>query len=201
MSEAEGAAAPPAAAPPAAAASASDGMIPRARLNEVLAERDTLRGQMEELQKQLANLEPAQTRAEELAQQLTQVKALSRAGIVDDDGQAVAGMLYDRLATKPEGGIGAWLEGFSAEGASVPRPLQPYLHKPAPPAPAAAAPAPAPASPPAAARPDPNSTAVAPGDGRLSPEALTDAHARAMRGDRSAHDAIRRHMKASGWVQ
>lgn len=170
----------------------TEAMIPRARLNEVIGERDGLRGQLEELQGQLESLKPYQEQVSGLQAQLEQVRALSRAGIIDDDGQAVAGMLFDRLAEKPDGGIGAWLSGFE-DPTKAPRPLQPYLVRPEAPAPAAAPPA-------AAQRPDPNQTAVAAVDGRLSPEALADANRRAMRGDKTAHDAIRRHMKASGYL-
>lgn len=166
-------------------------MIPRARLNEVIGERDTLRQRLEELQAQVATLEPFQQQVGALQAELGQVRALSRVGIIDDEGQAVAAMLYDRLAEKPEGGIGAWLSGFE-DPSGAPRPLQPYLVKPSP----AAAEAPVAAAP----RPDPNETAVAVKDGRLSAEALADAHARAMRGDKDAHDAIRRHMQISGYL-
>lgn len=171
----------------------AEGMIPRARLNEVLTERDGLRSELDGLRSQLEELKPYQEQVSSLQTQLDRVRALSRSGIIDDDGQAVAGMLYDRLEEKPEGGIGAWLSGFE-DATKAPRPLQPYLIKPEPPA--AAPPPPAPA----AARPDPNGTAVAAVDGRLSPEALMDANKRAMRGDKAAHDAIRRHMKASGYL-
>lgn len=175
------------------APAAAEPMIPRARLNEVIGERDGLRGELEKLRGELETLKPYQEQVSGLQAQLEQVRALSRAGIIDDDGQAVAGMLFDRLTEKPEGGIGAWLSGFE-DPSKAPRPLQPYLVKPA---------APAPAAPPAASvppRPDPNQTAVAAVDGRLSPEALADANRRAMRGDKTAHDAIRRHMKASGYL-
>ena len=168
-------------------------MIPRARLNEVIGERDGLRGELDKLRAELEQLKPFQEQVGGLEAQLAQVKALARAGIVDDDGQAVAGMLFDRLAEKPEGGIAAWLAGFD-DATKAPRPLQPYLARPEP-SPAAPAPA-APAAP----RADPNQTAVAAVDGRLSPEALADANRRAMRGDKTAHDAIRRHMKASGYL-
>ena len=184
--------APAAEAPPASdkAPPAAEAMIPRARLNEVIGERDGLRSELDGLRAELEKLKPYQEQVGGLQAQLEQVKALSRAGIIDDDGQAVAGMLYERLAEKPEGGIGAWLSGFE-DPSKAPRPLQPYLVKPAPAAPPAA---------PAAARPDPNKTAVAAVDGRLSPEALAEVNKRAMRGDKDAHDAIRRHMRASGYL-
>lgn len=171
----------------------AEAMIPRARLNEVIGERDGLRSELDGLRAELEKLKPYQEQVTGLQSQLEQVKALSRAGIIDDDGQAVASMLFDRLAEKPEGGISAWLAGFE-DASSAPRPLQPYLVKTtvsAPPAPAVA---------PAASRPDPDSTAVAAVDGRLSPEALAEVNRRAMRGDRDAHDAIRRHMRASGYL-
>lgn len=181
-------------APAAPAEPVANGMIPRARLNEVITERDALRQQLEEVQSKVAELEPFQAQVGSLQAELGQVRALSKVGIIDDEGQAVAAMLYGRLAEPPEGGIGAWLAGFE-DASAAPRPLQPYLAKPQPAAPPTQAAAPA-----AAPRPDPNETAVAAKDGRLSAEALADAHARAMRGDKDAHNAIRRHMQISGYL-
>lgn len=181
----------PAEAAPAAEQPAREPMIPRARLNEVIGERDGLRTELDKMRAELEQLQPFRQQVGTLQAQLDQVKALSRAGIIDDDGQAVAGMLFDRLSEKPEGGIAAWLGSFE-DPSKAPRPLQPYLVKPAAPTPA-----PAPA---AASHAHPDSTAVAAVDGRLSPEALAEVNRRAMRGDREAHDAIRRHMRASGYL-
>ena len=162
----------------------ADNLIPRARLNEVLGERDTLRAELDSLRKQLQGLEPYKEQVTTLQAQLDQVRALSQAGIVDDEGQAVAGMLYDRLAEKPEGGIVGWLQGLT-DPEKAPKPLRPYLTQGQPQA-----------APQGAATPDLNASAVAAVDGRLSPEALADANRRAMRGDKDAHEAIRRHMRA-----
>ena len=166
----------------------AESMIPRARLNEVIGERDSLREQLEALRVDMQKLQPYEEQVNTLTAQLEQVRALSRVGIVDDDGQAVAGMLFERLAEKPEGGIAAWLAGFE-DPSTAPTPLRPSLAPEAPKSARESTP-----------RPDPNQTAVAAVDGRLSPEALADVNRRAMRGDKDAHDAIRRHMLASGYL-
>jgi len=181
---------------PAAEAAPSAEMVPRARLSEVIAERNDMRTQLEALRAEMApmqeridSLSAYQTKAAELEAQLGSVRALSQAGIVDEEGQAVAGLLYERVAEKPEGGLRAWLQGLADSPDSAPTPLRPYLARPAAPAPAA--PAPAATAPTPTATPD--TTAVAPSSGVLSTEALADARQRLARGDRSALADIKRH--------
>lgn len=182
---------------PTDAAPAAD-VVPRARLSEVIAERnearqalEALRGELDPLRAKVEELSPFQAQVEELQGQLSSVRALSAAGIIDEEGQAVAGMLYDRVQDKPEGGLAGWLSAMRETPDKAPRPLRPYLH-PAEAAPASKAP---PTARPAAAAPDPNRTAVEPASGVLSAEALAEARRRLARGDRSALAEIKRHFE------
>lgn len=72
--------------------------------------------------------------------------ALLRAGVIDDEGAAVARTLYGRLPAENRPALGDWLTAMRAEGAQVPRALAPYLGQ-------QQAPAGTPASPPRPARP------------------------------------------------
>ena len=179
----------------ASAAAAQQDTVPRARLSEVIAERnearaalETLRGEVEPLRAQVEELTPFRAQVDSLQAQLGNVRALSQAGIVDEDGQAVAGMLYDRIEDKPEGGLAGWLSDLQKDPQKAPRPLRPYLQP-------AEAPArrTAPATAPAATNPD--ATAVDPSSGVLSAEALAEARKRLARGDRSALADIKRHFE------
>lgn len=184
--------------PPASAPTGD--MIPRARLAEVIAQRDeartaldTLRGEHGTLKARVDELTPFAERATALEAELGAVRALSQVGIVDEDGQAVATMLFDRLKDKPEGGLSGWLSSMRDDPSKAPKPLAPYLAKPA-----------APATPSApkgtTAKPtptDPNATAVPATAGKLSAEALKDAQKRLARGDKSALTALRRHFHGS----
>lgn len=165
--------------------------VPRARFSEVIAERNAARTELETLRARVAELEPYQNQAANLAGQLENARVLARNGIIDDDGQAVAVMLFDRLENKPDEGLAGWLASVKTDPENAPRPLRPYL-TPATPS-AAMAPKPTPST--AAPLADPNATAVAPASGRLSNEALADARRRLANGDRSALADIKRHFE------
>jgi hypothetical protein len=105
---------------------------------------DAARTELAEARAALASLQAeAAARVESMQRDHLDTVALLRAGIQDDEGIAVARTLY---GMQPEDGRPAmpdWLAAFKAEGAVVPRPLQPYLAPPvveAPKAPKAPAP-------------------------------------------------------------
>jgi hypothetical protein len=132
-----------------------------------LQELDTLRGQLTELQT---------ARAED--------RAFYRHGLVDEDAQDAARMLYGKVAEadRPEGGIGEWLSSFGeGEGKTAPpRLLAPFLGGSQP----------APAEPPARGRPPAPAPVPAPTGKVWSAEAI-EALSEQCRtsGDWSAWDA------------
>lgn len=67
--------------------------------------------------------------------------AMFRAGLDDDEGQAVARTLHGRLPEAERPALSEWLAGLRAAGAEVPRSLAPYLAPSAPVAPAKPKPA------------------------------------------------------------
>lgn len=109
-----------------------------ARLKEVIGERNAALAELvtsrelaagaEALRSQLAELTAA--RAAETAS-WGEEKELMRSGLLDDEGRDVARLLYQRTpeSERPKS-IGEWIGGLRAEGATIPRALQPYLGAP-----------------------------------------------------------------------
>jgi len=118
--------------------------VPRQRFNELVTERDALKGQLTDQTRQLKSYEERAATADTLAKQLETEKAahaatrkgfemdlaLSDAGIADQDGREVAKMLYSRLAEKDRPAISDWLGGFKAKPDSAPKALAVYLPTP-----------------------------------------------------------------------
>lgn len=141
--------------PPPAALPAKNGRepVPYERFSEVAGERKALAARVAELEASAADTarlsaaldaEKGGRKAERAAWE--EERALLRGGITDPEGVEVARLLFGRAPEEARaGGIAGWLDGLRAEGATVPRPLQPYLSPPG----GAAAPPPGGVKPPA----------------------------------------------------
>jgi len=126
---------PPAA--PATQAGPPDGggeWIPKARFSEVVSERNAARDEARALgerakaadglalERDQAQAALAAARAEH-----SEVVALFRSGLSDDEGQAVARALHGRLPAEGRPALAEWIGGLRAEGAAIPKALAPYL--------------------------------------------------------------------------
>lgn len=162
-------------------ASDTKGPVPYERFAALVAEKralkgkaaevDTMRAQIAELGKRAADAEAALAAGRSEWEERT---ALFRAGIDDDDGIDVARTLYARQPAEGRKPMAEWIAALKAEGATVPKPLAPYLAQQAG-APTKATPKPAPAQ----------GQAPSAG-GALTPEAISQAYAEAAR---NPHDA------------
>jgi hypothetical protein len=133
-------------------------MIPKARLDEVIAQRDAAKAEAERLGSRVAELEPLGSRVGVLEQDLQ----LAGLGLVDEEARKVARLFHGTLpeADRPE--LHAWVQHLRADPTAAPRGLQPYLAPASTPAPAGGPqPAPTPpAAPPAQPQPAPPSSGV-----------------------------------------
>ncbi|MCB9681829.1 MAG: hypothetical protein H6733_10180 [Alphaproteobacteria bacterium] len=103
--------------------------IPYARFEEVYQTMIDLRGEVAGLREVATERDKARAELATLQGQYTEDRALWGAGLTDPEGQDVARFLWSRVAedARPEGGIGAWLSGLRADGATPPKALAPYL--------------------------------------------------------------------------
>lgn len=176
-------------------ADTAQGPVPYTRFAEVAQERAALKAQVATLTESAAKFEAAAKDAAEARAELDRLRsdyaertALTKSGITDEDGQDVARLLYGRLPAegKPKS-IGEWVGALRAEGATVPKPLAPYLSATSAPPATTTTPAPK-ASAPSATAP--------PAAGAVTSQAIIDAYSRlrASPNDpaaRAAVDAIR----------
>lgn len=119
--------------------------IPRERWDELVTERNSLRdllaqheidpGFVKQHEKTVAELR-AEVEAERRAR--AEDRGLFAAGLVDEEAQDTARHVYGRLPADARPDFGTWLSGLRAEGATVPKPLQPFLSGTPAPAPAKA---------------------------------------------------------------
>ncbi len=101
--------------------------------------------ELEPLAARVAELEPLATKATTLEAQLAELTtarqadaarwseelALADVGLTDPVGRDVARVVYGRLPEKDRPAIADYVRSLSAEGADVPKPLQPYFSRPA----------------------------------------------------------------------
>ncbi len=115
-------------------AEAAKGPVPYERFAALVAEKralkakasevDTMRAQLAELGKRAETAEAALTAGRS---EWTERTALIRAGIDDDDGIEVARSIYARQPAEGRKPMEEWIAALKVEGASVPKPLAPYL--------------------------------------------------------------------------
>jgi hypothetical protein len=108
--------------------------VPYERFAAVVAERKALRSQVAGTADLQAKLDAATKRATDAEaalasgrQEWEERSALWKAGVDDDDGIDVARTLYGRLPADKRPTMSEWIAGLKAEGATVPKPLAPYL--------------------------------------------------------------------------
>ena len=117
--------------------------VPYQRFSEVVAQKNALAQQLKELQdggdtrvkEELTKAEKAwadKVEAERAAWESE--RAFLRVGLTDEDGQAVAETLWNRIPKdkRPDGGMAAWLAALKADPTTAPKALQPYLGDGAP---------------------------------------------------------------------
>ena len=114
--------------------------VPYERFAAVVAERKALRSQVAGTADLQAKLDAATKRADAAEsalasgrQEWEERSALWKAGVDDDDGIDVARTLYGRLPADKRPTMSEWIAGLKAEGATVPKPLAPYLAQQTPP--------------------------------------------------------------------
>lgn len=149
--------------------------VPYERFAAVAAERKALKSEVEALRTKAGGLDAATKEAADLKSALASAQAdfadrlaLHRHGVGDDEGQDVARMLHGRLPPENRPALGDWVAGLKAEGATIPRALQPYL-----------APAPSGVTPPTAPKPAATSGQPPPASGRVDDAALRTAREQA----------------------
>jgi hypothetical protein len=126
----------------------------RAEVRALKAEADGLRAKATAAEQAIRERDEARTALAAAQTEHADALSLLRAGISDDEGQAVARTIYGRLPAEGRPALGDWLSGLRVEGAQVPRALAPYLggqaqaqqqQQPIPPRPAPPGQAPPPA--------------------------------------------------------
>lgn len=126
---------------PPATAPAAPQPVAAASAPEAPREDKSTKTRIAELEAQLEGLKATATKAEQLAQQLEDMKlerAAWQAGVTDPEGIEVARLFHGKLPAKDRPSLGDWLGQLKADPSTAPRALAAYL------APAAPAAAPAP---------------------------------------------------------